>query len=293
MTPKNPALGKGLAALLGEWQAPVADLKGKDLQITMLELDQIQAGQYQPRIHFDEEGLNDLAQSIQAQGLLQPLTVRPVGDKYEIIAGERRWRACQKIAKSPIPVIIHQVSDETALALGLIENLQRKDLNPIEEARALGRLIEEFSLTHQEIANVLGQSRAHISNQLRLLQLEPEVQALLAQGVISVGHARCLIGLDTNTQIQLAEKIHQLQWSVRMTEQWVQSLHQPQLKSTNPLAKSQQHLDLANKLSQHWKTKCEIKTSPQNKGKLIIHYEDQKRLDMLLDHLLKDMTENA
>jgi ParB family transcriptional regulator, chromosome partitioning protein len=293
MTPKNPALGKGLAALLGDWQAPVADKQKQAMQITMLELDQIQAGQYQPRVYFDEDSLNDLAQSIQAQGLLQPLTVRPVGDKYEIIAGERRWRACQKIGKSPIPVLIHQVSDETALALGLIENLQRQDLNPIEEAKALGRLIEEFSLTHQEIAHVLGQSRAHISNQLRLLQLEPEVQTLLVKGFISVGHARCLIGLDTNSQIQLAEKIHQLQWSVRMTEQCVQALHQPQLKTSHQLPKNQQHLDLANKLSQHWKTKFEIKTSPHNKGKVIIHYEDQKRLDLLLEHLLKDMAENA
>jgi ParB family chromosome partitioning protein len=293
MTPKNPALGKGLAALLGDWQAPTPDATSNTPQITMLAIDEIQAGQFQPRVHFDEDSLNELAQSIQAQGLLQPLTVRPIGDKYEIIAGERRWRACQKIAKSPIPVIIHQVSDETALALGLIENLQRQDLNPIEEARALGRLIDEFSLTHQEIANVLGQSRAHISNQLRLLQLEPEVQSLLSQGLISVGHARCLIGLDTNTQIQLAEKIHQLQWSVRMTEQWVQSLQQPKTKNGNAKVSDHQHLALADKLSQHWHTKFEIKALPKNKGKMIIHYEDQTGLDKLLNHLLKDMTENA
>jgi ParB family chromosome partitioning protein len=290
MTPKNPALGKGLAALLGDWQAPAS--QDNIPHITMLELDEIQAGSYQPRQYFDEESLNELAQSIQSQGLMQPLTVRPKGDKYEIIAGERRWRACQKIAKSPIPVIIQQVSDEAALALGLIENLQRQNLNPIEEATALGRLIEEFSLTHQEIANILGQSRAHISNQLRLLQLEPEVQRLLAQGLISVGHARCLIGLDTNTQIQVAEKIHQLHWSVRMTEKWVQELQ----KGTVMVDKAQEltpHHPLAEKLSQHWQAKFEIKNLSTNKGKMIIHYKDEAHLDKILNHLLQETIEDA
>lgn len=291
MTPKNPALGKGLAALLGDWPIPN---QATSMEITMLNLDDIQPGQYQPRQYFDEEQLNELAQSIQSQGLIQPLTVRPAGDKYEIIAGERRWRACQKIKKSPVPVIIQNVSDETALALGLIENLQRQDLNPIEEAIALGRFIEEFSLTHQDLAGILGQSRAHISNQLRLLQLEPEVQALLVKGMISVGHARCLIGLDTHTQIQLAEKIHHNQWTVRMTEKWVQDL----AKSKSVIAKNRVPVDasqqlLIEKLAAQWQAQFEIKTLPQNKGKMIIHCDDQSHLDEILKYLLHKQSEHV
>lgn len=283
MTPKNPALGKGLAALLGDW--PVQN-QTKSMEITMLALEDIQPGAYQPRQYFDEEQLNALAQSIESQGLIQPLTVRPKGDKYEIIAGERRWRACQKLGKSPIPVIIQVVSDETALALGLIENLQRQDLNPIEEAVALSRFIEEFSLTHQELANILGQSRAHISNQLRLLQLEPEVQALLIKGLISIGHARCLIGLDTHTQIQLAEKIHQCQWTVRMTEKWVSNLSKPVIESMKKtISIAPQHQLLSEKLAQQWQAQFEIKTLPKNKGKMIIHCDDQAHLERILKYL--------
>lgn len=283
MTPKNPALGKGLAALLGDW--PTSN-QTTSMEITMLALDDIQPGQYQPRQYFDEDQLNALAQSIESQGLIQPLTVRPKGDKYEIIAGERRWRACRKIGKSPIPVIIQTVSDETALALGLIENLQRQDLNPIEEAIALGRFIEEFSLTHQELASILGQSRAHISNQLRLLQLEPEVQVLLAKGLISVGHARCLIGLDTHTQIQLAEKIHQCQWTVRMTEKWVSDLSMPKIDSLKKnITIAPKHQMITEKLALQWQAQFEIKTLPKNKGKMIIHCDDQMHLDKILEYL--------
>jgi len=163
MTQKNISLGKGLAALLGDWQNP-NESTAQQPKISMLELNQIVSGQYQPRKYFDDQTIETLAQSIAKQGLIQPITVRPKGSVYEIIAGERRWRACQKIAKSPIPVIIQQVSDETALAIALIENLQRQDLNAIEEAQALNRLIDEFNLTHQQIAEILGHSRAHITN---------------------------------------------------------------------------------------------------------------------------------
>lgn len=279
MMPKNRALGKGLAALLGDWQAVTSSVAAP--QIQMLLVDDIVPGSYQPRQDFDEESLEALAQSIRSQGLMQPITVRPKDAKYEIIAGERRWRACKKIAKELIPAIVHQVSDEAALALGLIENLQRQNLNAIEEATALARLQSEFSMTHQDIANIIGQSRAHISNQLRLLQLELEVQCLVAGGQISVGHARCLIGLDTNTQINLAEKIHQQQWSVRMTEKWVQSLN----KGQTPKAEESKH-PLAEKLAHHWQAKFEIKSLPKNKGKMIIHYNGEEHLDRILNHLL-------
>ena len=284
MTQKILPLGRGLAALLGDWQAP-SESGSLHPQITMLAIDQLVANPFQPRKHFDEQAIDTLAQSIAKQGLMQPITVRPKGELYEIIAGERRWRACQKIAKSPVPVIIQHVSDETALALALIENLQREDLNAIEEAQALNRLINEFQLTHQQIATILGHSRAHISNQLRLLQLEPEVQTLLAKGDISVGHARCLVGLETNTQIEIAEKIHQQQWSVRTTEKWIQNLHQ---RTSNPKPTSTAYQDVILKLKNQWPATFEIKSSNQEKGKLIINYHKADDLQSILDYLLKN-----
>ncbi len=285
MTQKNIPLGKGLAALLGDWQNP-SEPSTQEPQISMLELNQIVSGQYQPRQYFDDQAIETLAQSIAKQGLIQPITVRPKGSAYEIIAGERRWRACQKIAKSPIPVIIQHVSDETALAIALIENLQRQDLNAIEEAQALNRLIDEFNLTHQQIAEILGHSRAHITNQLRLLQLEPEVQNLLSKGLISIGHARCLIGLDTNTQIEIAEKIHQQQWSVRTTEKWLQQLtHHKEIRANNILP-STQH-PMLEQLTQKWPATFEIKSKQKDKGKIIINYQSDQDLDNILQHLLK------
>lgn len=283
MTTKSAPLGKGLAALLGDWQPGPAE-KNHHMNITMLALDELVPGRYQPRQYFDEHQLQELAQSIQKQGLIQPLTVRPKNDKYEIIAGERRWRACKLIGKTEVPVIIQQVSDETALALALIENLQRQNLNPIEEAFALQRLIDEFALTHQQIAEILGNSRGHISNQLRLLQLEPEVQTLLSKGLISVGHARCLVGLETNTQIEIAEKIHQQQWSVRTTEKWLQSLNQPNAPKTSqvPVVDSEIILQLKEK----WPATFEIKGG-KNTGKLIINYRNPKDLESILHHLMQ------
>lgn len=285
MTQKNIPLGKGLAALLGDWQNP-SEPSTQEPQISMLELNQIVSGQYQPRQYFDDQAIETLAQSIAKQGLIQPITVRPKGSVYEIIAGERRWRACQKIAKSPIPVIIQHVSDETALAIALIENLQRQDLNAIEEAQALNRLIDEFNLTHQQIAEILGHSRAHITNQLRLLQLEPEVQNLLSKGLISIGHARCLIGLDTNTQIEIAEKIHQQQWSVRTTEKWLQQLTQHKEIRANNILPSTQH-PMLEQLTQKWPATFEIKSKQKDKGKIIINYQSDQDLDNILQHLLK------
>ncbi len=284
MTQKTLPLGRGLAALLGDWQVP-SEASSLQPQISMLGIEQLVANPFQPRKYFDEQAIDDLAQSIAKQGLMQPITVRPKGDVYEIIAGERRWRACKKIAKSPVPVIIQQVSDETALALALIENLQREDLNAIEEAQALHRLIDEFQLTHQQIATILGNSRAHISNQLRLLQLEPEVQALLAKGDISVGHARCLVGVETNTQIEIAEKIHQQQWSVRTTEKWIQNLHQ---RTSNPKPTSTAYQDVILKLKNRWPANFEIKSRNQEKGQLIINYHKADDLQSILDYLLKN-----
>lgn len=284
MTQKNLPLGRGLAALLGD--LPTETSPNHHPQITMLALNQLVSGQYQPRQQFDEAEIEALSQSIAKQGLLQPITVRPKGDIYEIIAGERRWRACQKIAKSPLPCIIHKVSDENALAIALIENLQRQNLNPIEEACALNRLIDEFHLTHQQIGEILGQSRTHITNQLRLLQLEPEVQSLLAQGLISVGHARALIGLDTNSQIEIAEKIHQQQWSVRSTEKFIQLLNQAKTNSNTTPSHSLAYENLIQKLQNKWPLDFHIQTHKPGKGKFIISYQSEQELDKILQHLL-------
>jgi ParB family chromosome partitioning protein len=287
MTQKNLPLGKGLAALLGDLKLSTPDSSSANSpQITMLNLDQLVAGHFQPRQFFNEQAIDELALSIQKHGLIQPISVRPKGEHYEIIAGERRWRACQKIALSPIPVIVQNVSDENALAIALIENLQRQELNALEEAQALHRLIEEFSLSHQQIAEVLGQSRSHISNQLRLLQLEPEVQHLLAQGLISSGHARCLIGLETNTQIQIAEKIQQQQWSVRVTEKYIQQLNQPNTKKSPKNQNVERHQQLIKELEKAWATPFKIQAQSHQQGKIIINYKNEQDFEHLLQHLL-------
>jgi len=284
MKAKNQPLGRGLAALLGNIPSPHPS-NNSALEITLLDIHRIQASDIQPRVHFDETALTELAASIEKHGLMQPITVRPLGEHYEIIAGERRWRACQKLAMTTIPSIIMTATDEQALALALIENLQRQALNPIEEALALTRLLEEFQLTHQAIAEILGQSRAHISNQLRLLQLEPEIQQLLAQGKLSCGHARCLIGLDTNTQIAVAEKIQIHQWSVRQTEKWLQEHAQNKVVQKKILS-SEQHLQWIDEIQKKWESQLKLKPKSQNHGKLIIEYQNPKALEQILQHLL-------
>ena len=285
MTQKNMALGKGLAALLGDLKVdmPLANQETPH-HFSYLPIGQLVLSPFQARRHFDESKLDELAQSIQAQGLLQPICVRPKGDVYEIIAGERRWRACQKLAKVDVPVIIHQVDDKAAIALGLVENLQREDLNPIEQANGMARLLQEFSLTHQELADLLGASRTQITNHLRLLQLEPELQQMLIADQISMGHARCLVGIETNLQIEFAEKTYHGQWSVRTLEKMIQEqkksiVNRPQFTITA------QHQDLTHLAASRFATKMEIKCLSADKGKMIIHFSNQDQLEHLLRHL--------
>ena len=285
MTQKNMPLGKGLAALLGDLKVDVARAN----QIATNHFSHVPIGQlvlspFQARTHFDETKLDELAQSIQAQGLLQPICVRPKGDVYEIIAGERRWRACQRLAKTDVPVIIHQIDDQSAMALGLLENLQREDLNAIEQAKGMARLLEEFSLTHQELAQLLGVSRTQITNHVRLLQLEPELQQMLIAGQISMGHARCLVGMETNLQIEFAEKTHHGAWSVRTLESMIKrqkdaSVHAPIFHI------SPQHQALTQQAASRFATKMQIKCVSADKGKMIIHFSNQDQLEQLLQHL--------
>ena len=220
---KRRGLGRGLDALLGEDQAStVTALDGASATPQSLPLAQLRAGKYQPRTHMDPEALAELAASIRAQGVIQPILVRPVGpDHYEIIAGERRFRAAQIAGLDEVPVQVRIVADETALAMALIENIQREDLNPLEEAQGVQRLIDEFSFTHEQAAQAIGRSRSATSNLLRLLNLAPPVQQLLLTGRLDMGHARALLALGAVPQVQLAERIAAEALSVRAAEQLV------------------------------------------------------------------------
>ena len=212
---KKKGLGRGLEALLGSNESSV----GGSSSINVLKLDQLQAGKYQPRQMMQDQGLNELAQSIQEQGVMQPLLVRPISaGKYEIIAGERRYRAAKLAGLKEVPVLVKTVDDQATAAMALIENIQREDLNPLEEAQGLGRLIEEFGYTHEQAAKAVGKSRSAVSNLLRLTQLAKAVQAMLLKGDIDMGHARALLPLAAAQQVALAQKIAAQGLSVREAE---------------------------------------------------------------------------
>jgi ParB family chromosome partitioning protein len=221
MKPKG--LGRGLDALLdAESEAPVRE------SMATIDIDRIQPGRYQPRTKMDAESLNELAASIKAQGLMQPVLVRPAGaDRYELIAGERRWRAARIAGLSEVPVVVRDVPDQAALAMSLIENIQREDLNPLEEAQGVQRLVSEFKLTHQEAADAIGRSRAATTNLLRLLNLPQSVQQLVLDGALDMGHARALLALDGELQVATAKKVAAKGLSVRETEQLVNDPRHP------------------------------------------------------------------
>ena len=244
MTQKKPSLGRGLNALMGSPDpappaAPAAVMPPPSAvpagdRLARLPLDILQRGRYQPRSHMDQEALQELAASIRSQGVVQPIVVRPIeattpsgGQRYEIIAGERRWRAAQLAQLADIPAIVRDVPDETAISVALIENIQRENLNPLEEARALERLISEFSMTHQQAAEAVGRSRAAVSNLLRLLDLAPEVCDQLEARALEMGHARALLGLTTRRQqVEVAALVAKSGLSVRETEEIVRRMTQ-------------------------------------------------------------------
>lgn len=251
--------------------------------LRLLPLDKIQAGRYQPRTVFQEEALQELADSIKSQGVIQPVVIRPIGDKYELIAGERRWRAAQLAGLHDIPAIVQEISDEAAIAMGLIENIQREDLNAIEEAQALQRLIDEFEMSHVEVAEAVGRSRASVSNLLRLLKLNREVKTLLEHGDLDAGHAKVLLALEGHQQSDAARLVVDKNLSVRETEQLVrQTLH--------PTQKTPQQIDpnvrsLQNNLSDTLGAKVQIQQNAKGKGKLVIHYSNLDQLDGILSRL--------
>lgn len=291
MTTKKRKLNRGLDALLGAeltTKAAVSNASsnagsGKS-ELRQIPLEQLQRGQYQPRRDFDETALNELADSIKAQGVMQPIVVRLVaGNRYEIVAGERRWRASQRASLDVIPAIVRQISDETAIAMALIENIQREDLNSIEEARALKRLQTEFDLSQQEIATAVGKSRPVIANLLRLLTLEPEVAEMLETRAIGAGHGKVLLALEGGDQIRAARKVAQGKLSVRQTEALVRALLSPQ-GADAPVARDPDIDRLARQLSDRFGTKVTIENK-NGRGRLVIQYSDLDVLDGILNRI--------
>jgi ParB family chromosome partitioning protein len=274
---KAKGLGRGLDALLGSDEAPRETLAS-------IETTRIRPGRYQPRTHMDEQALAELAQSIRAQGLLQPVVVRPVGGGYELIAGERRWRAAQIAGLAQVPAVVREVPDDAALVMALIENIQREDLNPMEEAAGVQRLIDEFKMTHEQAADAVGRSRSATTNLLRLLKLARPVQDMLMRGAIEMGHARALLALDAARQIELGTRIGAKQLSVRETEALVQRL----LRSPAARRRKKSDRDLArleDELSERLGTTVEIRTARKGRGKLVLHYSSLDHLEALLKRL--------
>jgi len=282
MAKLHKGLGRGLDALLSGGKSEKDEVM-KDLNVTML-----RPGKYQPRTHMDEASLNDLAASIKAQGIMQPILVRQLADSsYEIIAGERRWRAAQLAGLSHVPVLVRSVPDNAALAMALIENIQRENLNPLEEAIGIQRLIEEFKMTHQIAADAVGRSRSAASNLLRLLKLPKAVQSLLMENKLDMGHARALLSLESSQQIMLANKIVLEQLSVREAEKLVQKkTHKPEEttkpKKTSKISRDTQRLQ--EELSANLGTKVEIRPGIKG-GKLIVDYINHDQLDDLINRL--------
>ncbi|HWI14140.1 MAG TPA: ParB/RepB/Spo0J family partition protein [Burkholderiales bacterium] len=286
---KLKGLGRGLDALLGgDDDNPHAAATAGD-GLRELPIESLQPGKYQPRTHMGQEALGELAASIKTQGVMQPVLVRPVGEgRYEIIAGERRWRAARMAGLAVVPTLVRDIPDQQALAAALIENIQREDLNPLEEAVGIQRLIQEFGLTHQAVADSLGRSRAAVTNLLRLLELAPPVRELLSQGKLDMGHARALLALPVTTQVALARSAVDHQWSVREVEQRVAAaLKQPAAASPSPRRTVDRDVArLQEELSQHLGTTVEIRTAAKKgAGKVMITYRTLEQLDALLARL--------
>ena len=258
----------------------------KNNELRHLPIEQLQPGRYQPRREFPPESLEELASSIRSQGIIQPLIARAIGaQKYEIIAGERRWRAAQLAGLNTVPVVVRQLTDQTASAMALIENVQREDLSPLEEANAYHRLTDEFALTHQEVADLVGKSRVAISNALRLINLNADVKIMLQNGDLEMGHARALLALVSVAQSEAAREVINKSLSVRETEQLVRRWHQAPISKIN----STPTLDpdtrrLQDQLSEKLGAKVEIQHAGK-KGKLVIHYTSLDELDGILDHI--------
>jgi len=293
MVTKKRRLGRGLDALLagvntaneaveaGEAASGEGDLRNLSVEL-------MQRGKYQPRHDMHKESLEDLANSIKAQGVVQPIVVRPIDNgHYEIIAGERRWRAAQLAGLQEIPAVVRDVPDQAAIAMALIENIQRENLNPLEEAQALERLIKEFQLTHQEAADAVGRSRAAVSNLLRLLELNDDVKRLVEAGELEMGHARALLALTGTQQSEAARKVAAKALSVRETEQYVRKL-QKSVEAGSKKGNSRVDPDilrLQGDLAERLGAKVQIQHGAKGGGKLVIQYNSVDELDGILSHM--------
>jgi|SRR5690554_906360 len=293
---KKRGLSKGLDALLSSATPPPEQVSvngddasenriPRDGELHRLPVEMLQRGRYQPRRDMSTEALEELTESIKAQGVMQPIVVRPISDsRYEIIAGERRWRAAQMAGLPTIPAVVRDVSDEAAIAMALIENIQREDLNPIEEAFALARLKDEFELTHQQVANAVGKSRAMVTNLLRLISLEEEVKKLLEHGDLEMGHARALLALSSDNQIAAARTVVAKGLSVRQTEALVRDF-----EKTTPVKEVVREdpnvRKLLSDLSDRLGAPVQLRQEKGGKGKLVIAYNSLDELDGILAHI--------
>jgi len=297
---KKRGLSKGLDALLGSamppreevsledngTEAPLPSGPGRDGELRRLPVELLQRGRYQPRRDMSPEALEELAESIKAQGVMQPIVVRPISDtRYEIIAGERRWRAAQMAGLDTIPAVIREVTDEAAIAMALIENIQREDLNPMEEAFALARLKDEFELTHQQVADAVGKSRAMVTNLLRLISLEEEVKKLLEHGDLEMGHARALLALTSDNQIAAARTVVAKGLSVRQTEALVRDYEKERPAVKEVVREDPNVRQLLSDLSDRLGAPVQLRQEKGGKGKLVISYNSLDELDGILGHI--------
>jgi len=289
MSTKKRGLGRGLDALLGLGAEQITSEEANGDQLKLVPIDLIQRGQYQPRMEIRNETLQDLAESIRAQGVVQPVVIRPLGEhgRYELIAGERRWRAAQMAGLATIPAIIKHVADADAMSIALIENIQREQLNPIEEALALDRLVREFGMTHQQVAEAVGRSRAGVSNLMRLLELEAETRVLVERGDLEMGHARALLGLAGAEQIDAARRIAQQGLSVRDAEALVRRLRDAG-KAAPPQREGRRDPDIARleqSLAERLGANVAIRHGAGGRGTLTIRYTSLDELDGILAHI--------
>lgn len=286
------AKGRGLDALLGSIQKEKLQLEAQtdSGQFKYINVHLLTRGEYQPRRFIKEEDLQELAASIEKHGVMQPIVIRPIDDEkhpYEIIAGERRWRAAQLAGLTEIPAIVRELNDQVAIALALIENIQRQDLNPIDQAVALQRFHDEFGLSHQEIADTVGKARATVSNLLRLLSLSEPVKDFMQEGLIDMGHARAILTLKVGEQLKVADMVIEKSLSVRQTEQLVREWNTPkQEKQKHPLSADLEQL--TQRLSERFAADVKVDYNKHGKGKLVIHYHSLEELDGILNICLAD-----
>jgi ParB family transcriptional regulator, chromosome partitioning protein len=281
---KKRGLGRGLDALLGGDGAGSPSMIEQEGELRTLPIHQIQPGKYQPRRHWNDEALDELAASIRAQGLIQPVVVRAIGkNSYELIAGERRWRAAQRAQLSELPVLVKDVPEVAVPAMALIENIQRQDLTPLEEADALKRLIDDFDLTHQQAADAVGRSRAAVSNLLRLTELPASIKKLLDESKLEMGHARCLLTLPESLAEGLALEAARNGWSVRELEEAARRAQtEPKGKAKRAPSRDPNVADLERELAERFATRVELAQGRGGRGKLVIHYHSNDELEGIL-----------